>query len=166
MESLDENTEPELTQFSEKIPNLSPDARELLNDLKDWLALFKPLEIIEKEDKEGVERVKAMDPEFVATMHSTCESDQITVGFHEFRPGNCCWHEYAFMVLKNKAVEDDYVNTSIYTNCMACNPGGDDEVEDADCDACFSDGWDNIYFDEYVDFVEYWKTLEKEGSNE
>jgi hypothetical protein len=149
-EQLSEETDPELVQFSEPLPSLPPDVQELLEEYEEWLEDYQPHRFIEKGDEEGYKELQSIKPEYIATNHSTCEDEYLTVGFHEFRPGNCCWHESGWYVLKNPAIPDDSVKTSISTHCGDCNLGGDDEG-DADCDRCYGDGWTTYYLDEHVE---------------
>lgn len=149
-ENITEEADAGLIQLSESMPNLPPDVQEAFDIYKAWIEEHDPYLFIEKGDEEGYARLKSFKPEYIATGHSTCENEQLTVGVHEFSPANCCWHEFGWHVLRNPSTEDDYVETSMHAPCADCNIGGDDEGGDLECGSCYGDGWLTYYFDDYL----------------
>jgi hypothetical protein len=101
---------------------------------------------------ENREIVKAIDPKFVWTAHSTCENDFISPGFLEFSPTNCCWHEQEWLVSEKAWESDDsseWVQTSMNTSCPECNPENDEDLEEGnpDCTICSGDAHYTYYAD-------------------
>ncbi len=101
---------------------------------------------------ENREIVKAIDPKFVWTAHSTCENDFISPGFLEFSASSCCWEAHEWLVSEKAWESDDsseWIQTSIHAACPECNPDGDDDLDEgsADCTICYGDAHYIYYAD-------------------
>jgi len=150
-EMLNEETDPELTQLSTPLPTLHPDLVEDFEEYKEWWETVKPKEFLEY-NEENSQKVSEMDPKYVATEHDTCENTQISTGYHDFGPTpRCCWYTHGWHINTNPWQEDDYIRAAGHAPCMTCNPGGDEDIEDTECDDCYGDGFMNYYFDELVE---------------
>jgi hypothetical protein len=116
----------------------------------DFLETYKPEHY--EVTPENRELIKAMDPKFVWTAHSTCDNEFIAPGFLEFSPSSCCWAEHEWLV-SDKAWESDdpsqWIQTSISLNCFLCNPGDDDDVTEGnpECTTCNGDVLYTYYTD-------------------
>lgn len=101
---------------------------------------------------ENRELIKAMDPKFVWTAHSTCENDFISPGFLEFSPNSCCWAEHEWLVSDTPWESDDsseWIQTSAHMPCPTCNPDADEDIEEGkpECLTCEGDAWYTYYTD-------------------
>lgn len=96
-------------------------------------------------DKDGWERVQAMDPRLVWTNHSTCENELVTTGAAQY--SGCCWDTFGWFIgtvpWTNEHVS---VDASATISCQECNPDGL-EAGDDDCAACEGNGAIQHYFD-------------------
>jgi hypothetical protein len=99
---------------------------------------------------ENREIVKAMDPKYVWTSHTTCEDSYVSPGFLEFSPSNCCWHEEEWYVSETPWATDDsstWIRTSHNFACTICNPDGELDEGAKDCAICEGIGFYQYYTD-------------------
>ncbi len=118
---------------------------ELLQEYQDFLEKYDP-EIYEA-TPENRKLVELIDPNLVWTLHSTCEDDQLSTGFLEFNPNNCCWREQAWYVSKTSWTDEtETIKMSASLPCPECNKDGEGEG-DENCEVCDSYGYYSFYVD-------------------
>ena len=119
---------------------------ELLEPYQEFLEKYDPTILEVSDDNRKV--VELIDPKLVWTYHSTCGNEQLSPGFLEFRPDNCCWHEQAWYVSKTAWEHDnEWIQMSDHLPCPECNKDGESDEGSEDCPVCDGTG----YYDFYVD---------------
>ncbi len=116
-----------------------------------WQETYEITDYIDN-SPENWEKVQQMDPHFLWTDHSTCESDCVSNGAMNFE-GSCCWMSAGWHVAKKPwPDQENYFesySTNIYLPCEKCNPGGEEDEDDfdEDCEDCEGEGHVRHYFD-------------------
>jgi hypothetical protein len=121
-------------------------AADYAKEYEEWRAKYGITEWIDN-DSEGYAKVQAIDPSLVWTSHSTCEYEQMTPGVQVYK-NSCCWATFGWEVATVPwTSETEYVQTSATLPCEVCNPDGENEDEDNDCEHCEGNAYIQHYFD-------------------